>query len=57
MIDEEYTFDELIQSIQIIESKPIEQFLEYYFHELYFSYERGLLLFTLKKEYNKFECK
>ncbi|PZX07709.1 heptaprenyl diphosphate synthase [Psychrobacillus insolitus] len=54
--DEEYTFDELIQSIQIIESKPIEQFFEYYgFHEYVFLMKEALLLAALKKEYNKFE--
>ena len=54
--DEEYTFDELIQSIQIIESKPIEQFFEYYgFHEYVFLMKEALLLVALKKEYNKFE--
>ena len=54
--DEEYTFDELIQSVQLIESKPIEQFFEYYgFHEYVFLMKEALLLAELKKEYNKFE--
>ena len=53
--DEEYTFDELIQSIQLIESKSIEQFFEYYgFHEYVFLMKEALLLATLKKEYTNF---
>ena len=48
--DEEYTFDELIQSIQIIESKSIEQFFEYYgFHEYVFLMKEALLLAALEK--------
>ncbi|WP_144511334.1 heptaprenyl diphosphate synthase component 1 [Bacillus sp. FJAT-22090] len=52
----EYTFEQLIQSIQLIESKPIEQFMEYYaFHEYVFIMKEALLLTSLKKEIVAFE--
>lgn len=55
---EDYTFEELIQSIQIIESKPIEQFLEYYsYHEYVFIMKEALLLSALKKELMAYEKK
>ena len=51
-----YTLEQLIQSIQIIESKPIEQFLEYYtFHEYVFIMKEALLLVSLKKELMAYE--
>ena len=51
-----YSFDELIQSIQLIESKSIEQFLEYYsFHDYVFFMKESLLLITLKKELAAYE--
>ncbi|TQR19778.1 heptaprenyl diphosphate synthase component 1 [Psychrobacillus vulpis] len=53
---QEYTFEQLIQSIQLIESKPIEQFLEYYsFHEYVFIMKEAMLLEVLKKELASFE--
>lgn len=52
----DYTFEELIQSIQLIESKPIEQFLEYYaYHEYVFIMKEALLLAALKKELAAYE--
>ncbi|WP_313890993.1 heptaprenyl diphosphate synthase component 1 [Psychrobacillus sp.] len=51
-----YTLEQLVQSIQIIESKPIEQFLEYYtFHEYVFMMKEALLLVSLKKELMAYE--
>ncbi|SDN01160.1 heptaprenyl diphosphate synthase [Psychrobacillus sp. OK028] len=51
-----YSFDELIQSIQLIESKSIEQFLEYYsYHDYVFFMKESLLLITLKKELAAYE--
>ncbi|MFJ7826240.1 heptaprenyl diphosphate synthase component 1 [Psychrobacillus sp. NPDC096623] len=51
-----YSFDELIQSIQLIESKSIEQFLEYFsYHDYVFFMKESLLLITLKKELAAFE--
>lgn len=51
-----YTFEQLIQSIQIIESKSIEQFFEYYtFHEYVFIMKEALLLVSLKKELVAYE--
>lgn len=53
---EDYTLEEIIQSIQLIESKPIERFLEYYaYHEYVFIMNEGLLLAALKKELAAFE--
>lgn len=51
-----YSFEQLIQSIQLIESKPIEQFMEYYsFHEYVFIMKEALLLASLKKELALYE--
>lgn len=51
-----YTFEQLIGSIQHIESKTIEQFLEYYsFHEYVFFMKEALLLLSLKKEIAAYE--
>ena len=51
-----YTLEQLIQSIQLIESKPIEQFMEYYtFHDYVFFMKEALLLAALKKEIAAFE--
>ena len=51
-----YSFDELIQSIQLIETKSIEQLFEYYsFHDYVFFMKESLLLITLKKELLAFE--
>ncbi|ALC85855.1 hypothetical protein AM499_08475 [Bacillus sp. FJAT-22090] len=53
---EDYSFEELIQSIQLVESKPIEQFFEYYsYHEYVFIMKEALLLATLKKELVAYE--
>ncbi|WP_391121718.1 heptaprenyl diphosphate synthase component 1 [Psychrobacillus sp. L3] len=53
---EDYTLEELIQSIQLIESKPIERFLEYYaYHEYVYIMNEALLLAALKKELVAFE--
>jgi heptaprenyl diphosphate synthase len=53
---EDYTLEELIQSIQQIESKPIERFLEYYsYHEYVFIMKEALLIAALKKELAAFE--
>lgn len=47
---QDYSFEQLIQSIQLIESKPIEQFMEFYsFHEYVFIMKEALLLSTMKK--------
>lgn len=51
-----YGFDQLIQSIQLIESQSIEQLLEYYsFHEYVFVMKESLLLIGLKKELAAYE--
>ena len=51
-----YSFEHLIQSIQLIESKSIEQFFEHYsFHEYVFFMKESLLLITLKKELVAYE--
>ncbi|WP_342600856.1 heptaprenyl diphosphate synthase component 1 [Psychrobacillus sp. FSL H8-0483] len=53
---QDYSFEQLIQSIQLIESKPIEQFMEFYsFHEYVFIMKEALLLSTMKKELTAFE--
>ena len=51
-----YSYDELIQSIQLIESKSIEQLYDYYsYHEYVFVMKESLLLITLKKELEAYE--
>ncbi|TQR15388.1 heptaprenyl diphosphate synthase component 1 [Psychrobacillus soli] len=51
-----YTFEQLVGSIQLIVSKPIEQFMEYYsFHEYVFFMKEALLLASLKKEIAAYE--
>lgn len=51
-----YTFEQLIDSIQLIESKTIEQFMEYYlYHEYVFFMKEALLLLSLKKEIAAYE--
>ena len=51
-----YEFDQLIQSIQLIESKSIEQLFEYYpFHDYVFVMKESLLLLALKKELASYE--
>lgn len=51
-----YPFEDLIQSIQLIESKPIEQFMEYFsYHEYIFIMKEALLLIALRRELHAFE--
>ena len=51
-----YGFDQLIQSIQLIESLSIEQLLEYFsFHDYVFIMKESLLLIALKKELAAYE--
>ncbi|WP_419961915.1 heptaprenyl diphosphate synthase component 1 [Psychrobacillus sp. BM2] len=51
-----YSFEELMQSIQLIESKSIEQLYDYYsFHEYVFVMKESLLLIALKKELAAYE--
>jgi len=51
-----YGFDQLIQSIQLIESLSIEQLFEYFsFHEYVFIMKESLLLIALKKELAAYE--
>lgn len=51
-----YEFDQLIQSIQLIESQSIEQLFEYYsYHEYVFIMKESLLLIALKKELAAYE--
>lgn len=51
-----YSFEEIIQSIQLIESKSIEQLYEYYsFHEYVFVMKESLLLIALKRELEAYE--
>lgn len=51
-----YSFEQLVQSIQLIESKSIEQLFEYYsFHDYVFVMKESLLLIALKKELVAYE--
>ena len=53
-----YTLEDLLQSVQIIESKPIERFFEYYsFHEYVFMMKEALLIHSLKNELSAYEKK
>ncbi len=53
---QKYSFEELIHSVQLIESNPIEQFMEHYsFHEYVFIAKEALLVIALKRELEAFE--
>ena len=53
---EEYSFEELLHSIQLIESKPIERFMEHFsFHDYVFFAKEAMLLIALKRELEAYE--
>ncbi|MBD7945186.1 heptaprenyl diphosphate synthase component 1 [Psychrobacillus sp. Sa2BUA9] len=52
----DYSYGELMQSIQLIESKPIEQFMEHFsYNEYVFIMKEALLLLALRRELNAYE--
>ncbi len=53
---QKYSFDELLHSIELIESNPIERFMEHFsFHDYVFFVKEALLIIALKRELEAYE--